>query len=119
MARATVYLALLGREGFRALGEANLVRAAALRDVLSRVDGVSFPCDGPVFNELTVHLPGSARDFRDYARDRGVLAGIPLDGVAGCGEGDLLVAVTERRTPDEIETLGNLLRDFLKGGDDD
>ncbi len=119
MTRATIYLALLGREGFRALGEANLVRAAALREVLARIDGVGFPCDGPVFNELTIRLPRSARDFIDYARDRGVLAGLPLDGVAGCGEGDLLVAVTERRTADEIETYGNLVRDFLEGDGDE
>ena len=43
----------------------------------------------------------------------GVLAGLPLDGFAGCGAGDLLVAVTERRTADEIETYGNLVRDYL------
>ena len=119
MTRATITLALLGREGYLALGEANRVRGEALRTVLGRIDGVSFPCDGPFFNELVVRLSGSARAFGDYARDRGVLAGIPLDGFAGCGAGDLLVAVTERRTADEIETYGNLVRDFLEAQADD
>ena len=32
---------------------------------------------------------------------------------------DLLVAVTERRTADEIETYGNLVRDYLEARDDD
>jgi len=119
MTRATITLALLGREGYLALGEANRIRGAALRAVLGSIAGVSFPCDGPFFNELVVRLPGSARAFGAYARSRGVLAGIPLDGFAACGEGDLLVAVTERRTADEIETFGNLVRDFLEAQADD
>ena len=118
MTRAAITLALLGTEGFRALGEANLERVAALRAVIGGVAGVDLPFAGPCFNELVVRLPGSARDFADHARDRGVLAGIPLDGFAGCGAGDLLVAVTERRTADEIETYGNLLRDYLEARDD-
>ncbi|MBU0742821.1 aminomethyl-transferring glycine dehydrogenase subunit GcvPA [bacterium] len=119
MTRAAITLALLGAEGFKALGEANLKRAAALRAVLGRIDGPTFPCEGPVFNELVVRLPGSASAFAAFARGHGVLAGIPLDGFAGCGAGDLLVAVTERRTADEIETYGNLVRDYLEARGDD
>ena len=119
MTRATITLALLGSEGFKALGEANRIRGAALHAVLGRIDGVTFPCDGPFFNELVVRLPGPAHEFRDFARDRGLLAGIPLDGIAGCGDQDMLVAVTERRTADEIETYGELVRDFLEAQGDD
>ncbi len=43
-----------------------------------------------------------------------MLAGIPLLGVAGCGEGDLLVSVTEKRTAAEIEQYGSLLRGFVQ-----
>jgi len=119
MTRAAITLALLGAVGFRALGEANLTRRAALRAVLGRVEGLSFPYDGPAFNELVVRLPGAAADFVDFAREHGVLAGIPLDGSNGCGAGDLLVAVTERRTADEIDYYGTLVRDFLEARGDD
>jgi glycine dehydrogenase subunit 1 len=119
MTRAAITLALLGAEGFAALGEAHLTRRAALREVLGRIAGLAFPCDGPGFNELVVRLPGDARDFRAFARERGFLAGILLDGVAGCGPGDLLVAVTERRTAEEIETYGNLVRDYLEARGDE
>ena len=44
-----------------------------------------------------------------------MLAGIPLEGVAGCGAGDLLVSVTEKRTAGEIERFGTLLEEFLSG----
>jgi len=80
------------------------------------IAGVTLPFPGPVFNETVVRLDGSAAAFRTFARSRGVLAGIPLEGVAGCGAGDLLVAVTEKRTWDEIETLAGLLEEYLAGG---
>ena len=114
MARGTVYLALLGAEGLRELGAANRVRCEALRAILRGIDGVQLPFAGPVFNEFVVRLPRPAREFRAFAREQGILAGIPLDGFAGCGAGDLLVAVTERRTADEIERYGSALRDFLE-----
>ncbi len=113
--RATVYLAMLGAGGLAELGEANLTRATALRRTAAAVKGVSLPFDGPVFNEMVIRLAKPAADFRAFARNRGVLAGIPLEGVADCGAGDLLVSVTEKRTAGEIENFGVLLEEFLSG----
>jgi glycine dehydrogenase subunit 1 len=113
--RATVYMAMLGGDGLPALGEANLVRTEALRRRLARIEGVTLPFAGPVFNEFVLRLPQPAAAFRAFARQRGVLAGIPLQGTAGCTEGDLLVAVTEKRTAAEIEHYGRILEDFLAG----
>ena len=110
--RATVYLALLGAEGLLELGEANLTRAVALGETIAAVPGVTLPFRGPVFNEQVIRLARPAAEFYAFAHTRGVLAGIPLDGFAGCGEGDLLVAVTEKRTADEIAQYGELLREF-------
>ncbi len=111
--RATIYLAMLGSEGLAELGQSNLMRIAALRDVVRQTPGASLPFDGPVFNETVVRLEKPAKDFIAYARTKGTLAGIPLDGFAGCGQGDLLVTVTEKRTAEEIENFGKLLKDFL------
>ena len=87
----------------------------ALQEQVARVPGVSLPFDGPVFNEFVIRLERPAREFKAFARQRGVLAGIELDGFAGCGEGDLLVAVTEKRTAAEIDLLAGLLAEFLSG----
>ena len=111
--RATVYLSLLGAEGLAELGEANLIRAAALKLRVRGIAGVELPFPGPCFNEMVLRLTRPAVEFRTFARERGVLAGIPLHGFAGCGEGDLLVTVTEKRTAAEIEDLGRLLEEFL------
>ncbi len=115
--RATIYLSMLGTEGYRELGEANLVRVTALRRRVARTAGASLPYDGPVFNETVVRLErGTAAGFIRFARGHGVLAGISLDGFPGCGSGDLLVAVTEKRTAGEIAAWGDLLQRYL---DDD
>ncbi len=116
--RATVYLAMLGAGGLAELGEANLTRITALRRRLSGIPGVSLPFGGPVFNETVIRLTRPAADFRAFARDQGVLAGIPLEGIAGCVAGDLLVCVTEKRTAAEIENYGRLLEEFLSGATD-
>jgi len=111
--RATVYLGMLGAGGLDELGEANLIRCAALRARLARVPGVTLPFAGPVFNEFVIRLEKPAAEFKNFARQRGMLAGILLDGYAGCGEGDLLVAVTEKRTAAEIDLLGDVLTEFM------
>jgi glycine dehydrogenase subunit 1 len=113
--RATIYLAMLGGEGLRELGEANRTRCEALRAALRELPQVTLPFPGPVFNEFVLRLPRSATAFRRYAREQGYLAGLSLDGVAGCGQGDLLVAVTEKRTAAEIEAYVQLVRQFLAG----
>jgi hypothetical protein len=45
-----------------------------------------------------------------------VLAGIPLDGVAGCGPNDILVAVTEKRALYQIDKYAALLAEFAAAG---
>ncbi|PID81953.1 aminomethyl-transferring glycine dehydrogenase [bacterium DOLZORAL124_64_63] len=111
--KATVYLSMLGTEGYRELGEANLIRAAALKRAVSAVEGVTLPYPGPVFNEMVLRLSRPAAGFRAFARERGVLAGIDLKDFAVGGENDLLVAVTEKRTAGEIDHLAALLDAYL------
>jgi glycine dehydrogenase subunit 1 len=111
--RACVYLAMLGGSGLRDLGQANRIRCEALRQRLTKVTGVSLPFAGPVFNEFVVRLPRPAKALRKFAHAHGILAGIPLDGIAGCGPNDLLVTVTEKRTAEEIERYGQVLEAFV------
>ena len=113
--RATIYLAMLGGAGLRELGESNLQRLAALRAEVREIEGVELPFPGPAFNETVIRLPRPAREFRDYARQFGLLAGIPLEDVPGCTENDLLVAVTEKRTAEDIELYAEALHGFAVG----
>ncbi len=117
MCRATVTMAMLGKGGFEELGRATRIRCEALKTEVTAVPGVTLPFVAPVFNEFVLRLPVPAREFTAFARQKGLLAGIPLDGVAGCGEFDLLVAVTEKRTAEEIRHYARVLLDFVEEED--
>ena len=109
---ATVYLAWLGPEGLRELGERCVAKARYAADRLSSVDGVSLlHPDAPFFKEFALRLPRSVAEVCESLLDRGVLAGVPL---AQAGEDILLVAVTERRTRAQIDAYADALAEVLR-----
>ena len=57
--------------------------------------------DAPVFREFAVSTPLASEAVVERLAEEGFLAGIPLG--TEYGERGLLVAVTERRTRDEID----------------
>jgi glycine dehydrogenase subunit 1 len=73
------------------------------RGSLLSLDGVEPYVDAPVLREFAVRLPVPAAVVVDRMADAGFLAGIPLSDEFDDGEHGLLVAVTERRTRDEID----------------
>jgi glycine dehydrogenase subunit 1 len=70
---------------------------------LLALDGVTAYAEAPVLREFAVRLPVPAALVVDRMADAGFLAGIPLDEGFDGGEAALLVAVTERRTREEID----------------
>ena len=108
---AAVYLTWLGPGGLREVGRQSAAKAAYAADRLTAVDGVSLLHPGaPFFKEFALQLPEPAAAIRDDLLDHGFLAGVPLPDADGKG---LLVAVTERRTRDEIERLAEALEKVL------
>jgi glycine dehydrogenase subunit 1 len=110
---ATVYLAWLGPQGLAEIGETALVRAGHAAELLSSVPGCSLAFDAPVFKEFVVRVPGRAETVAEALAARGYLVGPALGswypGLADC----LLVAVTERRSPEEIEALAKALAEVV------
>src|SRR5262249_43159271 len=104
-----VHLSLLGPQGLRETGETCMALAQYARDALAAA-GVEllFP-EKATFKEFAVRVGGSARDAIRDARASGVNPGYPLGrDYAGLDDG-LLVAVTERRTTEEIDRLVEVL----------
>ncbi|MDP9341530.1 MAG: aminomethyl-transferring glycine dehydrogenase subunit GcvPA [Actinomycetota bacterium] len=108
---ATVYLAWLGPEGLRELGRLCASKAAYAAERLTEIDGVELLHPGqPFFKEFAVRLPRPAAGVVEALVEEGYLAGVPLEDADGHS---LLVAVTERRTRDEIDGLADALRKAL------
>ncbi len=108
---ATVYLGWLGPQGLVELGERCAAKAAYAAERLTDVPGVELLFPGaPFFKEFALRLPRPAAEVRDALVERGFLPGVPLPDAEGHA---LLVAVTERRTREEIEGLARALKEVL------
>jgi glycine dehydrogenase subunit 1 len=108
---ATVHMAWLGPGGLRELGRQCVAKASYAFQALTGLAGVeaAFPGE-PFFKEFTVRLPKRATEVRDALIDRGFLAGVPAPWV---DEATLIVAVTERRTKEEIDALAAAMEEVL------
>lgn len=103
-----VALAWLGPEGLRELGETCLAKAHYCRDRLVEAAGARPAFEGGAFfKEFAVRLPADPVRVCERASADGFLAGLPLGpALPGRGLDDaLLVAVTEKRTREEIDAL--------------
>lgn len=112
---AASYLALLGRSGFRQLGESVISNSHYAAKRLSRIRGLKSPLfRGPFFKEFAVEYPrGTAEGvYRRLAR-RGVLGGYPLERGFGLGSRAALFCVTEVHTSEDIERLADSLEEAI------
>jgi glycine dehydrogenase subunit 1 len=110
---ASVYLSWLGPEGLRRLGEICVRRTAAAAARLAEVPGCRVRFEGPRFKEIVVETPHDAAEVTRGLARRGYLAGPPLGRWFPELRNCLLVAVTERRTMDEITGLAEALEKEL------
>jgi len=101
-----VYLSWLGPDGLRELGETCLALAEHAKERLGRPLAFS---DKPTFKEFAVRVARPAQDVVREARERGVHPGYALGRDYPGLDDVLLVALTERRTPEEIDRLVDVL----------
>ena len=98
---ATVYAALMGPQGMRGIAELSASKAHYLADKL-RASGLElrYP-DAPYLWEFAVEI-GAADDVRranEALLEAGIVGGLDL------GDGAMLVAVTEKRTREELDAF--------------
>ena len=104
--RALIHLCLLGKTGLEATARACFSKAEYLK---SRLDFVELLNEGPTFNEFAVRLPREADGVIAALRGKGFLPGLPLAAMGRGGPNDLLVAVTEKRTREELDVFAEAL----------
>jgi len=114
---AACYLALLGKTGFRALGESIISRSHYAVKRLSELPGVASPIfGGSYFKEFAVgYSEASAEDVFRRLPDKGILGGYPLTRRFDLGIDAGMYCVTEVHSKDDIERLANTLEALLRG----
>jgi glycine dehydrogenase subunit 1 len=100
-----VHLSLLGPQGLKELGETCMaLRAYAQAELAGAGLEAVFP-ERATFKEFAVHTGRPAREALAAARAKGIYAGYPVGRDYAGMDDALLVAVTEKRTVEEIDRL--------------
>ncbi len=110
---ALAYLTCLGKEGLAEAARLAHAKALFARRELLAVKGVEAVGDAPFFNEFVIRVPGDAAEVVGHLIDKGFAAGFPLGRYYPERRDQLLVAVTEKRTREEIKALANALEAVL------
>lgn len=110
---AIVYLSLLGKQGLKEVAELCNAKANYALSRLSEIPDVKIRFPAPFFNEFTLELPTDAGKLIGQLIEKGIMAGFPLGRYYKDMEKSMLIAVTEKRTKEEIGLLAEALEAIL------
>ena len=111
--QAAIFMDTIGKSGLKQMAQLNLDKAEYAKQQLAKIKGVEVKRSALTFNEFTVHLPKDANEVVGAMMKRGFAAGFPLGRYYPGMERYLLVAVTEKRTKDEIDRYVKALQEVL------
>jgi glycine dehydrogenase subunit 1 len=111
--RASIYLSLLGKNGISELAQLNHDKAEYAKDCIAKISGVEVKRSSPTFNEFTVRLNKNADNVVEKMIDKGFAPGFPLGRFYKGMNNYLLVAVTEKRTKEDIDQFVHALEKSL------
>ncbi|WZO97764.1 aminomethyl-transferring glycine dehydrogenase subunit GcvPA [Isosphaeraceae bacterium EP7] len=103
--RASIYLAALGPVGLRQVAELSTRKAHYAAETLAKVPGLTLAFDGPFFKEFVVRSAKDPAKVLAEVGNRGYHGGIALGRWYPDLADGILVAVTEKRTREEIDGL--------------
>ncbi|WP_377888535.1 aminomethyl-transferring glycine dehydrogenase subunit GcvPA [Alkalihalobacillus sp. R86527] len=101
---SSVAMSALGKEGVRKMAEQNIKKAYYAKSQLKKA-GLTTVFDGVYFNEFVIKLNGSVKEMNQKLISKGIIGGYDLGRDYPDLENHMLVAVTENRTKEEIDTF--------------
>ena len=111
--RALIFLSLYGQTGLKTLASQCRDKAEFAKSRLREVKGVEVYDQEPTFNEFLITLPADPRQVISRMVDAGYAAGFPVARYYPELDNRLLVAITEKRTKQEISVFAEMLEDVL------
>ncbi len=110
---ALAYLTCIGKDGLLQVANLCAAKANFARDLLLQIKGVEPVGEKSFFNEFVIKLPADSSEIVGKMIDKGFAAGFPLGRYYGDRKNQLLVAVTEKRTREEIKAFANAMEAVL------
>lgn len=109
--RATIYMSAMGPRGMQNVAKQCYHKAHYLADQIAKLDGYSLAYAGNFFHEFVINCKAPSQTIIDAGKAQGILAGLNCEKL-GIGKADqLLIAVTEKRTVQELDALVSLLKE--------
>lgn len=108
---ATIYMAALGKQGFRELGSLNVQKAHYAQRQITAIPGYTAVFAQPFFNEFAIKCPVPVSKVEQRLRQAGIIGGYPLAQSYPGMDNVVLFCVTETRTKDDIDCLVNVLKE--------
>ena len=96
---ATVYMSLMGKQGLKEAAELSYAGAHYLCDELLKTGKFCLVYNQPFFNEFVVRYSGDVDALQKRLTENGIFGGIKV------GSDQLMFAVTEKRTKEEVDNL--------------
>jgi glycine dehydrogenase subunit 1 len=110
-----VYLSVLGKKGLRQVAELCYQKAHYAAEQLSQIDDYALPNSEPFFHEFVLECPKPAAEINAHLLEHGILGGYDLGQDYPSLANNLLIAVTEMNTKEEIDTLVAVLSEVSHG----
>jgi len=111
---ALIYLSLAGKQGLKEIAQLCANKACYAYQRLTQIPQVKPHFDYQwFFNEFVIDLPLSAKEASEKLIEKGIAAGFPLSRYYKDMDKSLLIAVTEKRTKQQIDRLAQALEAIL------
>ena len=101
---ASVAMTALGKQGVQEMAKQNIVKTRYAKNAFEAA-GFTVPFQGAHFNEIVVQTKKSVTELNKGLIEKGIIGGFDLGRVDEALENHALIAVTELRTKEEIDTL--------------
>src|SRR5437016_11125262 len=108
---ATIYLAALGKQGFRELGELCLQKAHYAFRQISAIPGYKPTFGAPFFDEFVITAPVTSEKLQQHLEQAGIISGYALAKSYSDMPNNVLFCITETRTKEDIDYLVKVLRE--------
>ena len=100
----TIYMSVMGKQGLKEAAQLSYAGAHYLCDELLKTGHFRLSFDRPFFNEFCVKYDGDVDALRQKLEANGILGGVKT------ATDEIMFAVTEKRTKDEIDRLVELCK---------
>jgi glycine dehydrogenase subunit 1 len=106
---ASVYLSAMGPQGIREVAEQCLRKTNYAREKVTAIEGFELVFPGIYFKEFAVKVPASPEELNLHLLNKNILGGVDISQFYPEFDRTMLIAVTEKRSREEIDTLAGEL----------